>query len=149
MAIQILYRTQAFGPGDELWIIPPDRENPLLTRMDWYLNFQLRRSQTHRPEEWTPQIKSILKENQLPDFHFSSAEKKPLMIPASNYFPAKFIVELPLPEDKSSWMKRVEAVWSGLKRPALRVFLPSHMTADEFKSAWDGPKNEDVTIVPS
>jgi hypothetical protein len=149
LAIQILYRAQAFGPGNELWVIPGGTNTPLFKKMDWYLNFQISRARTHKSEELAPQLKTIMTESQLQSLAPHHEESTALMVAAEHHFPTKKVIEVPVKKNKESWAKDIQEIWSGLNKPSLRVFLPPQISAEEFKSFWPGPKNEDVMVVPS
>jgi hypothetical protein len=145
MAVQTLYRAQAFGPGAEMWVVPANETSPILKKMDWYLNFQLSKAHHHQTEQLAPQLRSILNENQLQDFAPAAADKPPLMIAAESFFPTQTIVETPITKN---WIENIQKIWTGMNRPTLRIFLPTQISAEEFKSKWSGPATEDVTVVP-
>jgi hypothetical protein len=149
MAIHTLYRAQAFGPGCALWIIADQPKNPINIRIDWYLNFQLMKARSHHTEKWAPQLKTILKDNNITQFENEDSIKKPLMVPADQNFPVNNIVEIPSPEDKKNWVSKAQTIWEKLNHPELRVFLPTEISTEEFKTYWSGPKNKDITVVPS
>lgn len=149
MAIQILYRAQAFGPGSDIWILPENEKSPLLKKMDWYLNFQLTRARWHKREEPPPQLKNILNENNLPNFSQEIPAKAPLMIVAENHLPVKAVIEVPGAAKARSWVEQIHKLWDKFEHPQLRVFLPANITVDEFKEAWPGPTNKDILLVPS
>ncbi|MCB0350346.1 MAG: hypothetical protein KDD38_04125 [Bdellovibrionales bacterium] len=149
MAISTLNRAQAFGAGCDLWIIPEKNNFSFFNKLDWYLNFQLTKSHLHESQSLSPQLKSITNENQLPQFHIELEKTAPLLVSAEIGLPTKRVVEIPSSDEAKPWTTRVYNVWANLDRPTLRVFLPTNINVDDFKTNWPGSKTEDLTIVPS
>lgn len=161
MAIQNFNRAQAFGPGSDLWIIPNHESTDLLRKIDWYLNFQLSRAQNHKTQPLAPQIKSIIAENGLPEFSPLQEETfaLPIMVASENGFPSKKIIEIPFPvrdnertkprEKHKLWLKSIYRIWNDLDKPTLRVFLPSEMTPEQFRSEWPGSPQDNVIVIPT
>lgn len=159
MKWQILYRSQAFGPGSHLWFIagPSTSSNtkkqskyPALTnKIDWYLNFQLTRSRQHKPHVFSNTLKNIINENNLPTFTKEISEPKPLMIIAKEQFPTSAVIEMPVPKNMQSWPQNIHDIWQRFEQPSLRVFLPEEISAEEFKALWPKSNKVEMTLVPA
>jgi len=149
MAIHTLYRAQAFGPGSTLWVIADEKANPIHDRMNWYLNFQILKAKAHKAESWAPQLRSILKENNITQFQRDELGSAPLMVTADKGFPVNNIVEVPLNINRENWVNNVHTIWEKLGQPNVRIFLPTDISTDDFKGLWKGAKTKDVTVVPS
>lgn len=158
MGVHILYRAQAFGPGSQLWFIASHKieknqsqvmTSPFISKMDWYLNFQLTRAHLHVSRSYASELKSILNENQIPDFGVDKQTQTPLMVMAKEQFPTTAIIDIPLPDAKEEWPKLIHKTWSSLETPTLRVFLPPEITADEFEAHWPKQKEYEMTVVPA
>jgi len=149
MAVQILNRAQAFASGSDLWVVPDGDENPLLKRMDWYLNFQMSRARRHISHDISPQLKTIINDNTMPNFLPELPEKTALMIASENHFPVKTIVEIPRANKVEAWVEKVHEIWLKLDRPALRVFLPNKITPAEYQDFWPGGKADPISLVPA
>lgn len=147
MAVQIVNRAQALMPGCDLWVIPSESISPLIKKIDWYLNFQLSRAEIHHREELSPEMKSIMHENELPTFYSKPEDQLPLMVLSEERLPVKTVVQMRDMNSKLEWTEFVHNLWQGLNCPTLRVFLPINMTPDEFKSTWPGMTKDDVFVV--
>ena len=147
MAIKSLYRAQAFGPGSDMWVIPSKESSNLNQKMDWYLNFQLSKAHDHQSQSLSPQLRSLLNANQLQMLADSPAHTGALMLSAEHSFPTKTVIEVPF-DNKKKWVEHIHVTWQNLGQPALRVFLPSPLSPDEFKDLWPGPAAHDVLVVP-
>ncbi|MEK6554448.1 MAG: hypothetical protein AABZ31_04340 [Bdellovibrionota bacterium] len=102
MAFQTLYRAKSFGPGSNLWIVPPPEESDVARRIDWYLNFQMAKSKKHVRFEMHNDLKKLIEDHSLRLPELPNAENAPLMISASNSFPCDMIVQLKH-EDENKW----------------------------------------------
>lgn len=156
MKWQILYRSQAFGPGSQLWFIAgsnrskENTKHPTITsKIDWYLNFQLTRARKHKPYTFSNTLKSIINENNLPTFTIEHSDPNPLMIIAKEQFPTTAVIEVPLSENTKKWPKSIHEIWQKLEEPSLRVFLPQEISAEEFKTVWPKSSPVEMTIVPA
>ena len=151
MGLQILNRAQAFQPGCDLWVVPNEPENAVLQKMDWYLNFQLTRAHAHHTAELPQQIRFIMTENQMPEFHEKPLNTAPLMIAASRGLPTKRVVEISQPQSQSQsaqeWSDNVYKVWLDLDRPTMRIFLPQLINLNELKEHWKGSPHDDIQVV--
>jgi hypothetical protein len=158
MSVHILNRAQSFGPGSDVWFVASRKstptgtekvDSPIINRVDWYLNFQLTRAHLRAPQSLASELKSILNENQLPDFSSPDAMQSPLMIIAQEQFPTKVVLDVLLTTQKSDWAQSLCTVWEKLNKPSVRVFLPPEMTPDEFQSLWPKQHEAEITLVPS
>lgn len=147
MSVQTLYRSQAFGPGAQLWVIPAEQKSALIKKMNWYLNFQLSVASRRQPLQVAPQIQAIMTENHMPNCAPVLSDKPPLLIYAQPYLPVDYVVELTTEESPIPWLKKLHAMWFNFKSPELRVFLPPGLSPDDFEKFWKDKSRLDVTVV--
>ncbi len=163
MGLQILNRAQAFGPGSQLWFISSmsmsDGEaaqptpSPLISKINWYLNFQLTRAYHHKGLPLSSELKAIISEHGLPDFHKPVDSPHPLMLVAHEQFQTQAIIDVPINKKKMEWPTQIHQIWSNLGKPSLRIFLPSDFPADEFSTKftakWAQSDDVEMTLVPT
>ncbi|HWU43037.1 MAG TPA: hypothetical protein VN132_06345, partial [Bdellovibrio sp.] len=124
MAMNLVSPVSAFNPGADLWVVPHLEKSQWTARLDWYLNFQICRASRHKNAQTPLFVNEIIKEAELEKFYRPVSSKAPLMIASEQLLPNKWVVVLPWTEDADSWSKEIFRIWSGLKEPMLRVFLP-------------------------
>ncbi|MCM2282323.1 MAG: hypothetical protein NDI61_10825 [Bdellovibrionaceae bacterium] len=153
---------EALLAGADLWVMADLASSAWTQKIDWYLNFQILRSSTHRTMQSSPELKQVLAHWEVelpvePNRKTDTAETAPLMIASSERLPNHAVVMIPLatsaesaestdsaPSDPSAskrWVARVHDTWRGLDEPKLRVFLPKGMTAEQFARSWSGRKD--------
>ncbi len=150
MSVQVLYRSSAFGPGSDLWIVPDVVASPLARKVDWYLNFQLARAKHHKNQDLGTELRTILNQNGWETTATESGQNSALMVAAKNYFPTQMVVLVPGSTDRDAWVREVQTIWRNLGGPTLRVFLPQNLEHQEFQKLWPSQKEFDaITVVPS
>jgi hypothetical protein len=129
--MQFLNQNEAFSDGVPLWIIADLEGSRWAKKLDWYLNFQLRRASRHT----SPQISESTKQS-FADWGFSAPEIKAptssLMIASCKLLPNEWTVQIKLSE---KWASECLKLMQDLRVFKARVFLPTDMTADHFKAA--------------
>ncbi len=151
MAVQILNHAQSFGSGSQLWVMSDDLSAPLNRKIDWYLNFQVTRARQHKSKGLSPQLKTVLNENSLTLSDYEIDTNSPTLILAGRQLPAQFLLVVPLVEgqsDSKKWSKTIHERWLAMNKPAARVFLPSSISAAQFKQGWSDTELEQLTLVP-
>lgn len=150
MATQSLFKAGAFGAGADLWIIPHGSQSKWSPKIDWYLNFLLTRAKRHQPQNVSPALMAITRENELEVEHYFDAQNKPLLITSELRFPNKQVVELPAESDHQKWYQMAYEIWQSMNEPTLRVFLPDDSSETDFQKLWPGDlKTEFITLVPN
>lgn len=148
MSMSVLSQASAFNPGSDLWIVPQLEKSQWTARLDWYLNFQICKSSRHKMALTPLFVNEVIKETDLNKFYRPVAAQAPLMIASEQLLPNKWVVLVPWDGDMAAWVKEVFQVWSGLKEPGLRVFLPPGQSAGLFQQAWVRHHSfEDFTVV--
>lgn len=150
MGFLTLYRAKSLGPGADLWVLPNNESSEAALKIDWYLNFQMARSQYHQGHQLSPDLKKLIEDLKLKLPQPEIQENAPLMIAASQSFPCEMVVRLPFSKEKE-WVRSVEKVWTELGRPRLRVFLPKTETTEGFQKHWHTPleANDEISLVPA
>lgn len=145
MAFQKISEPAAFSPGSELWIIPDAQHSNWTQKLDWYLNFQLLRAERHHSALISEEFKELLKEQQLEPPTATDESQKPLMLASQHQLPVNQAVSVPYGGNLKEWVDAVAAVWTGLKRPPLRLFLPKGLTSAQVSGLWP-PVKENIDI---
>ncbi|MCB0411466.1 MAG: hypothetical protein KDD22_03000 [Bdellovibrionales bacterium] len=148
MPIQKLAKAGAFGIGSELWIIPEPEVSSWSRRIDWYLNFQVARSQLTTATSLSPEIKAILEDNEI-DWHMNPLEKPPLMVMTLGKIPALQVVCLSYHATGVKWFDVAHKIWLDLNRPRVRLFLPPELEEKQLLNSWTEDRNNiDLTFIP-
>ncbi|MBS1971018.1 MAG: hypothetical protein JSU04_11960 [Bdellovibrionales bacterium] len=146
--MNILSSASAFNPGSDLWIVPDSASCHWVQKLDWYLNFQIVKSQRHLSPETRNFTKYIQKESGLETYEISLPKDAPLMITSEAFFPNKWVVVVPMTANFGIWVREVLGIWENLKQPSLRIFLPTGQNAGSFNKEWQKLHNfEDFTVV--
>lgn len=147
MALSVLSQASAFNPGSDLWIVPDLEKSPWTAKMDWYLNFQICKASRHNSPKITSYISDVLRKTEL-NLRGPFISSGPLMVSSAPLLPNKWVVVLPWSDDLSAWSSQIHEIWSRLKEPSLRVFLPPGQSTGSFQLAWQAHHTvPDFTVV--
>lgn len=149
MPISVLSPANAYNPGSDLWIFPELEDSKWTQKVDWYLNFQIQKNSQRLPIAISEEIRSTLTACEFTVSDFSlSVETSPLMISSRTQLPNKWVVVVPGSKNFRAWVKTIYSMWTQLKEPSLRVFLPLGTTANSFVESWNLlSASEDLTLV--
>lgn len=146
--MNVLSSASAFNPGSDLWIVPDFASCHWAQKLDWYLNFQIVKSQRHLSPEIRNFTKLIQRDSGLEPYELSMPKDAPLMVTSDAFFPNKFVVVVPMTANFKIWVKEVSNIWENLKHPSLRIFLPTGQNAGSFNKEWQSHHSfEDFTVV--
>jgi len=146
--MNVLSSASALNPGSDLWIVPDSPNCHWVQKLDWYLNFQIIKSQRHLSPEVRNFTKLIQREAGLETYEHNIPKDAPLMVTSESFFPNKWVVVLPMSASFGIWIKEVSNIWENLKQPTLRVFLPTGQNAGSFNKEWQKLHSfEDFTVV--
>lgn len=146
--MNVLSLASAFNPGSDLWIVPDTAHCRWTQKIDWYLNFQIIKSQRHLSPETRNFTKLIQKEAGLESYDHRALRNAPLMMTSESFFPNKWVIVVPLAVNFSTWVREVSNIWENLKHPSLRIFLPTGQNAGSFHQEWQNHHSfEDFTLV--
>ncbi len=148
MAIRTIEQSQAFSPGSDLWVIPQNCITPLVRKIDWYMNFQISRSQGHKSEVLAPQLIQIINENALPNFTPEKVSPNTLLVARQN-LPAQWLVTAESSKNKTAWAKNIHSLWKKMGRPHTRVFLSEEISASDFEHSWPEKEINAIEVVPA
>lgn len=149
MPISVLSPANAYNPGSDLWIFPELEESQWTQKVDWYLNFQIQKNSQRSSPNISDEIRSTLNacEISISDYA-TSAETSPLMISSRQQLPNKWVVITPGSKNFRSWVKNLYQLWTKLKEPSVRVFLPMGVMANSFVESWNLlSTSEELTLV--
>lgn len=140
MSHQVAPDEKALQAGADLWIIADLEKSAWAQKIDWYLNFQILRSKTHKTPIPSPELLQVLERWEIEAPAVEELESAPLMIASADRLPNHAVVVVPFDdEDPRRWVKRVHDTWTRLDSPGLRIFLPEGLAASRFQEAWPGP----------
>jgi hypothetical protein len=146
MALQQLNHAQAFSPGSDLWVLHDDAANPVLSKLDWYLNFQITRARNHQPKDLAPNLRAVLTENAIPSNENKADKNQPLLIRAGAQLPTHFVMIVPA-KDLKKWSETVHEKWLHMQKPKLRIFLPLKMSLEQFGQNWTKDELSELSVV--
>lgn len=145
---QLLSAASAFNPGSDLWILPELSNSSWALRLDWYLNFQMLKSTRRGQPSRSEPLIGLLKEIEWAPEGFTAQANAPLMISVENRLPARWVVLLPQSHHAAHWVPRAVEIWTSLKKPTLKVFLPPGLQAGSFTEEWKRHSElEDFSLV--
>ena len=136
MPAQLLSQASSFNSGADMWVVPERKNSSLVSKLDWYLNFQLAKTTQHQPLALPARVHEILDQCELKDYDFTSNEQDCLMIVSQNLVPAHWVVVIKDSENFETWVNTIFEKWRGLSYPSLRVFLPRGQDASQFEKLW-------------
>ena len=133
---------EALSDGANLWIIADLAHSGWAKKLDWYLNFQLRRASLHKSKKiseraqekianWGFDLEKLTKSAKSFD-----REKASLMIASHRLLPNRLTVQIPFIENSTSnWVQECVKVLRDLKQSQVRIFLPQNVSRAEFTKA--------------
>lgn len=142
----ILSKHQALLEGSKLWVIPDDKYSPWNDRINWLINFQLSKVQLHSEPKLSPWITNCLNECGIEPLILP--KYNPVLIPVKNLLPAEWLCLMPVNSKMQHWVESVYKVWVQMRRPKLRVFLPTGADKEDWQNFWiQLEPNEELTVV--
>jgi hypothetical protein len=136
MALKSLDSLTALAPGCDLWIVADPSHSKWTRKIDWYLNFQLQRAQTHQSPRKSGELDRVLDSLELDAPVVELKPLAPLMVASARLLPNRQTVLVPLSDDIEGWVKRCHEVWQSMNRPTTRVFLPDSVQPEAFGGRW-------------
>lgn len=148
MAVSVLSKASRLNSGSDLWVVPPVELSQQTLEIDWYLNFQITQSLLRTQPKWAESLKEIVQQSEA---HWSMGEvpsSGKLMISAENTLPCRWVVRIDMSKDLHLWTKDLYDIWTSLKNPSLRLFLPPQVTTQKWLTEWKKFSSfEDVSVV--
>ena len=148
MAIIVLSSNQAYNPGADLWIVPNFENSKISINIDWYNNFLLGKTSRRTTQNLSAELENVIAETELKLNSPKAPTKSPIMIASDLSLPNRWTVMLAFDQDIRSWCKEIQKLYFDLKKPSMRIFLPSNLGINEFMEAWRlVSSDEDFSIV--
>ncbi|MCK6597307.1 MAG: hypothetical protein L6Q37_03000 [Bdellovibrionaceae bacterium] len=148
MAVIVLSSNQAYNPGADLWIVPNFENSKISINIDWYNNFLLGKTSRRVAKNLSSELEDVITETELKLTSPKSPAKSPIMIASDLSLPNRWTVMLVFNQDVKSWCKEIQKLYFDLKKPSMRIFLPSNLGINEFMEAWRlVSSDEDFSIV--
>lgn len=137
----------ALSEGSTLWVVGDLNSSAWAKKINWYLNFQLRRAKFHKTREMPQELRTVLQtwDVEAPELKLDSSA--PLLVESSKLLPNQITVQLFNNRTFDSWVDEAIQVWNDLQRPSVRVFLPFEKTVSELTSRWKLPEAVSGTYV--
>jgi hypothetical protein len=136
MPLMTLSQTNSLHPGADLWITPGLHQSKAAHKLDWYLNFQLTRASFHQVKPVSAELKEILKNCELSNKDSHQQHPNRLMVDSSHLLPNRWLIQVLRDKDFEPWVATIAEVWTGLRKPSMRVFLPTGLSSGEFQKLW-------------
>jgi hypothetical protein len=150
MNLQELSPNNAMIAGSDCWIIPDAEHSPWVKKLDWYCNFQLKKTEFKELKFLSENIKKISEEEDYGIDEIRCEKDAPILIIGSGFVPCKYLVQLKF-NGKENWTEQIYKIKSDLKINQFRVFLPKEMNREEFfriaRENFD--KEDDISFVLS
>lgn len=137
MSAEVLNSEKAFSSGHNLWIVPDREHSNWAQKIDWYLQFQISKASIHKPYEPSEFLKNTLSQYDLISDDMNMPDRKSLLIFTSHALPNHQLVSIIFSKSNfKAWVQSIYEVWTNLKSPSLRVFLPKGVSEKEFTQNW-------------
>lgn len=148
MSANVLSLANAYNPGSDLWIFPELENSDWAQKVDWYINFQIIKNSQRKALPLSDEIQSVLSNTGLDLKKIVSVRPQSLMISTSTWLPNKWLVVVDGSDQLANWTQSVFQTWNRLKKPTLRVFLPTGQNASSFLDHWRELSSfQDMTLV--
>jgi hypothetical protein len=125
MPTQKLSQTAAFAAGSDLWIFGDPTSSAFARKIDFYLNFQIARSEGTERKVLSPALLAILKANDLEELNQSTAVPQRWLVSTRRKLPCLQVVVIPAKKHGPEWVQEALKIWNNLRTPSLRLFLPN------------------------
>lgn len=132
MNSKILDQSNALNSGSTLWILPDTAHSQWASKMDWYLNGLITRSEQRTPSDLNPQLIKILKEEELSPLSFKNSPETALIVSSRTHLPNEMTVILPFVSSPKEWRQKISEIWKNLNVQTVRVFLPKGYRGEDF-----------------
>ncbi len=146
MASKILSAHTALVPGSDLWVLPQLTESYWTERINWYLNFQISRAESHKSKALSDLQIQEIHEFDLPHFEPQNNIPNALLIGSRDSLPNSQTIVLKFNQDIEVWLKDIQHIWSALGQPKIRIFAPKKIKAENISQIWT---EEKLSIVES
>jgi hypothetical protein len=137
MAIKFLTAEEALRADSELWILPDISNSNWAKKIDWYLNFQICKSTRLSPSTFSDFLTQTLIETGIEKRDFLLTVEAPLMIASHDLLPNKWVVILPWKHSLAEWISQSAKIWTNLKKPSCRLFLPTGQSTVSLHQYWN------------
>lgn len=122
----------------DLWIVPPPENSAWFSHLDWYLNWQMCKGQTHRAKSPDAELLRITKEYNLPFYDISSSSARPpLLISGQGLIPAKACLVMDIVGEIKNWLLECKAIACKMHASRVLIFLPSGAEKIRAAKIWD------------
>ncbi len=141
-----LAKDAALSEGSTLWIVGDLSNSAWAQKINWYLNFQLRRAKFHQTREISRELVAVLQTWEVEAPSLKLDPSAPLLVESSKLLPNQVTVQL-FNRTFDSWIDEGLRIWNDLQRPSVRVFLPSEKASSQLTGRWKIPDGLSATFV--
>ncbi len=121
----------------DLWIVPPSSHSAWFAHLDWYLNWQMCKGQSHQAPVPEAQVYRLAAEYGLSVSDSPLAKNSPLLIACKNLTPADQCLVLPFGGDLKKWLIEAKTIAFKMKCENVQVFLPAGSDVAGAEKTWD------------
>ena len=112
------------------------------------MNFQITRSSLHQAPDLSSELKQILQNCRLPIANYKGEAEEKLMFDSSNLLPNRWLVMVSDCSNFQEWTEQISHIWTNLRKPSLRVFLPTGLSSGDFQKIWKETQSfDDFSVV--
>lgn len=136
--------------GCDLWIVADSASSRWSRKIDWYLNFQIMKSERHVARAMSPELISIENEWMVEHVDAGADPGTPLLIASGSCLPVSKTVVVPFQGDLKKWIATCVETWQGFRRPNVRIFLPDSVQPDVAQKSWSsasGARTQTVQFI--
>jgi hypothetical protein len=142
-----LSESVAFSEGSDLWVFCDPAHSAFARKIDFYLNFQMARTQKFQPKPFAAGLQSILKDNQLEELQLAPSASACCLISTRRALPCRYVVVVLWNQSEQGWIEETRKVWQKLGSPSLRLFLPKAMAAFDMNLGWSTDSAATISYV--
>lgn len=129
-----VHQLHALRTGSQAWFLPKKENSSWTKLLDWHLNFQISKFQSHTPQKITPDLEKALmaEEILLPPME---PTPRNLLLSVESFLPTKSLIVLGS-ENMEHFVESIQTYSQSLLLESIRVFLPYKFSAADFQSQW-------------
>jgi hypothetical protein len=136
MAAKILDDMEAFSRGADLWVVTDREHSSWAITLDWYLNFQIARVDAWKHKTLSKELIDLAEQAEVEIIKSPFSDHLPAtLIESCRLLPNRQVLYVPYKKDSTAWFEQIEEIWSGLKKPTLRMFLPKGVSAEKVSNS--------------
>ncbi len=149
MNTTLLSAASGLNPGSDLWAVADRPHSKWNLQLDWLCNFKLLAFERHKASKKSVTLQNMINDTELKLGPIARPlPESPLLLSSCQWLPNRWILFIPY-TDTQKWISHIGSTWMGLQQPSLRIFLPTHLSANDFSQTWQSTSlpSADITLV--